>query len=329
MFEREINESDVKTMKKFLMYGASLVVGAVLLLNSITIIETGTVGIKSTFGKYSDEEILPGLSFKIPFVQRINVVNTKLQSANYNGEEDKDGINDGILNLANLSVLDKNNLSLQVDVTVQFQVVPEKASDLLTKFGNNFYMLAIHQIVRDVVRDSFSKYIAETIAQSRQEIGLTIDANLRKDLINIPQINIVNIALRDIKLPPSINKQIAEVQEAVQKERRLAIELIQEQRNQEIALVRAQTELNNATTRAKAVAESEIIAAEANAKIIITNAKATAESQFLLAQSQANANNLLSQSITEQLIKYQEVIKWNGILPQTVLGNNTGIMLNR
>ena len=74
----------------------------------------------------------------------------------------------------------------------------------------------------------------------------------------------------------------------------------------------AKQEIENKTAIAKA---------EADKQVAITNAEANAEKTRIAAEAQANANKILTDSITENLIEYQKVEKWNGKLP-TVTGGN-------
>ena len=67
--------------------------------------------------------------------------------------------------------------------------------------------------------------------------------------------------------------------------------------------------------------KTAIAKAEADKQVAITNAEAEAEKTRIAAEAQANANKILTDSITENLIEYQKVEKWNGKLP-TVTGGN-------
>lgn len=48
----------------------------------------------------------------------------------------------------------------------------------------------------------------------------------------------------------------------------------------------------------------------------IATAQAQAQSTIIAAQAQAKANQLISQSLTPEIVQYNAVQKWNGILPQ-------------
>lgn len=66
--------------------------------------------------------------------------------------------------------------------------------------------------------------------------------------------------------------------------------------------------------------ENELREAEAEAKKQIAKAEGQARCVVLQAQSEAEANNLLSKSITIELIQWQAVQKWNGHLPHVTGG---------
>lgn len=83
----------------------------------------------------------------------------------------------------------------------------------------------------------------------------------------------------------------------------------------------AQSELNIKTEQAKQ--EKATIANQTK----IMDAKATAESKLIEAQGQAKANEVLSKSLTPNLIEYNKIQKWNGANPTTVLGSGSGTLV--
>jgi regulator of protease activity HflC (stomatin/prohibitin superfamily) len=302
--------------KKAIKLVASLIVILPLMNASIYTIQTGTVGVISTFGKYNHEEILPGLSVKMPFVQTLLTVDVKMQTANYNGQEDYDGGEDGIYNLPQIQVLDEKNLPIGLDVSVQFSVSQNGASETLEKYGQNYFNKALHPVIRDVVRDVTGKYQAETIASNRSQINAELEAMLQKELVKLPEFSLKNVALRDITLPPVVMQKISQVQEAKQEEQRLKMIELQAQQDQKIKQTQAETNLIQVTTAAKAEADKLRIEAEGRALAIAVEAKA-----------QAQANELIAKSLTPELVKYNEVLRWNGQMPTTLVKDTNGTSL--
>jgi len=76
----------------------------------------------------------------------------------------------------------------------------------------------------------------------------------------------------------------------------------------------------------KQVAQQQLLKAETEKQTAITNAEAEAESIRIKAQAEAEANEILSKSLTGQVIEYLKIEKWNGELPQ-VTGNG-GTIIN-
>lgn len=71
----------------------------------------------------------------------------------------------------------------------------------------------------------------------------------------------------------------------------------------------------------KQVAQQQLLKAETEKQTAITNAEAEAEALRIKAEAEAAANKALSESLTQILIDYNEIQKWDGKLPQ-VSGSN-------
>ena len=72
--------------------------------------------------------------------------------------------------------------------------------------------------------------------------------------------------------------------------------------------------------------ENELRESEAEAKKQMAKAHGEAESALITAKAQAESNQIISRSLTPELINWQVVQKWNGALP-TALGGNGGMIL--
>ena len=72
----------------------------------------------------------------------------------------------------------------------------------------------------------------------------------------------------------------------------------------------------------KQVAQQQLLKAETEKQTAITNAEAEAESLKIKAEAEAAANAIISASITEALVDYNKIEKWDGSLP-TVTGGST------
>lgn len=66
----------------------------------------------------------------------------------------------------------------------------------------------------------------------------------------------------------------------------------------------------------KQVAQQKLLKAETEKQTAITNAEAEAAATRIKAEANAAANEVLSKSLTNEIIEYNKVEKWNGELPQ-------------
>lgn len=70
----------------------------------------------------------------------------------------------------------------------------------------------------------------------------------------------------------------------------------------------------------KQVAQQQLLKAETEKQTAITNAEAEAETIRIKAEAEAEANGIISRSLTDGVIEYNKVEKWNGELPKVTDG---------
>lgn len=278
-------------------------------------IPSGYIGVLATFGKYSDQIKTPGLHFKLPWVQEVTVMDVKLQTAHYQNEVSIPE-KEGVISRGRIVVLDSKNLSIGMDLTLQFAPIKEQGKEILERFGRNYFDKLVAPILRDTVRGVVSQYQAEDIAKERSRIATRLDEELRAKFEKIP-FHFVAVQLRHIDLPEIVKQKIQEVQIAKQEEQRLAMIEKQAEKQQKIKTIEANTKLIEVTTEAKADSEKKKIAADAEAYQIRVSAEA-----------QATANKEIAQSLTSELIEYTKLRVWDGKMPQTlVAGENSPLLI--
>lgn len=78
----------------------------------------------------------------------------------------------------------------------------------------------------------------------------------------------------------------------------------------------------------KQVAQQKLLKAETEKQTAIKNAEAQAETIKIKANADAEANKKLNDSLTDRVIEYNKVEKWNGVLPQVTGNGGTMISLD-
>ncbi|MCK9472156.1 prohibitin family protein [Sulfurimonas sp.] len=275
--------------KAGIAYFIIAVVLILVLAKPFTIIEEGQRGILSTNGKYQDQALLPGLHFIIPIIQKVYIVDTKVRIINYASSIEAGGgsASSGIDAKPAITVLDKRGLPVSIELTVQYRLSSQFAAQTISNWGFSWEDKIVSPVVRDIVRNVVGKYDAETLPQVRNVIAAEIESGIRKNvsaLENSPA-DLQSVQLREILLPPKVKEQIENVQIAKQQVQRAEQEVL---RAEQEALKRA--------------AESRGIAEKARIE-----AQGLADAVTIEADAKAKANYLISKSLTQDLLRLEQI----------------------
>jgi len=257
-----------------------------IIFSPFKIIESGNIGIKITLGKFDKEELEPGLHLAIPLIQEIREVDVKVHTINYKGAKDIPD-KEGLIEKPAINVLDERGLPVAIELTVQYRLVPSKASEMIQEWGWNWEEKLVNPTIRDVVRDVIGQYPAEKLPVKRQEIGLKIQEGIKSNINSVSKgkVEVIGVQLRDIKLPYRIAKKIEEVQIAKQEAEKMKYLEEKALKEQEVRKIKAETEKIEKVIKAEAEALKKIKEAEGRAK----------------------ANQMISQSITPNILKWKEL----------------------
>lgn len=111
-----------------------------------------------------------------------------------------------------MDVLDKNSLTIQVDVSVRFYPVHKRIGFLYERFGekNRYVNQLVIPEVRSAVRQVMGRYTAEEIfSVKRQEVEEAIFNETKKTLLNEKNnVEMTALLIRSIKLPQQIRQAI-------------------------------------------------------------------------------------------------------------------------
>ena len=221
----------------------------VFVIASYVVIPAGHTGVALTFGKVEDTVLQEGLHFKVPFVQKIAVMDNRIVKLDVNTE-----------------AFSKDLQTITTVVAVNYHVGKENSQTVYKNVGLNFEEVLITPAVNEVLKAVTAKYTAVELVSSRAEVSKLLDDGLNEKLngygIFINELNIINWDFSEEYINAVEAKQVAEQN------------LIKTRTEQEQALVIANTE-----------AQKRVIAAEAEANEIKVLAEANAESNRILTES--------------------------------------------
>jgi len=259
----------------------------IFVVKPYTVINSGEIGIKVTTGKYETDPLRPGFHLFIPTIQKIIVVDTKVRLINYKSNEGMSGFGSGIKINPAITILDARGLPVSIELTVQYKLTPDGAPNTIATWGLSWEDKIVNPVVRNVVRNIVGGYNAESLPTKRNEIAVLIENGIRADIekLNGTPVTIESVQLREIVLPEKIKEQIERVQIANQESERVKYEVL---RTKQEAEKRA----------AKAIGDAEANRIEAQGR---------ADAVTIEASAQAKANNLISTSLTPNLLHLEQI----------------------
>lgn len=240
--------------------------GVTLAVNSISYVPVQHYGIvfNRFSGGYSETVQEPGLTFHIPFAQRVYDVESNAHSLTLTGE-----------NVINVQTHDGQKLATEVDV--QYQIPREDAVEVFKYYQNSERTIRenIQYKLKPVVQRSIEAItvqydVSEILGASRKEVEQGIAEELAKELENY------NLELTSFKLVSTDAED--GIEEAINAEAIAQQEVKTSLQQQE------KKKIENETKRQQIEAEAE------QAKI--------------RAEGQAEANRILSESLTDEIIEH-------------------------
>jgi regulator of protease activity HflC (stomatin/prohibitin superfamily) len=195
------------------------------------------------------------------------------------------------------SAVSKDLQTVSSSIAVNYRLVSDKSPDMYKNVGVDYQTILITPVVQECMKSATAKYNAEQLITDREsvsnEVKTALDSKLNAYGIYIEKFNIVNFDFS------------AEFNTAIEAKQVAEQNLLKTKTEQEQAKVIANTE-----------AEKKVIAAKAEAEAILKQA-----------QAQADANKLLEESLSNKVIAYEQIQKWDGVMPK-VTGKDGGLLID-
>ncbi len=201
-YQKIINEK-AKLIPKIVIGAVIVIVAIIILARSIIVVPAGYTGVYHLFGKVSDEELRSGLHLVIPLakVEMINIRTGQYTMSIAPNEGQRYGDD-------SIDALTKEGLKVNLDITVLFHVIEEKASDIYRTLGLQYEETIIRPETRNAIREVVALYEAKDIySEKRAEVSGKILEILKKN-IEPRGVAIEEILLRNIILPQMVTTAI-------------------------------------------------------------------------------------------------------------------------
>lgn len=278
--------------------GVILLIGIIFLTNSCSSVPAGHTGILTTFGKVEDRILTEGLNWKSPFQKVIKMDNRTQKKV----EE--------------FQAFSSDIQEVNIMLAVNYSINQETAQNLYRTVGVEYYTNIVYPRLLESTKSVFSSYTAEQLIGNRENLSNEI-----KDLV-IPDVArygiiISDISVQDIDFTDAFTNAVEAKQVAAQD--KLTAETKQAQLTME-----AEQEAHRQVIKAQADAEQAKIAAQADLEVT----KIQADAAEYAGQKEAARINAIAQVLTPDVLKYYNILQWDGKLPVYMLGKDTGILMD-
>jgi len=196
---------------------------SMFVVSGCMVIEDGEVGVSKSFGVIKDEPVGQGVVIQVPVIRTVEKWNVKLQELKESAQ-----------------VPSSEGLIVVLDTSLLFQVMPESAPVIRQTIGWNYVDLLVVPYFRSALRDVVSGYPVKQVYadQGRKEIASKIKDYLQS-MLGSRGILIVDVLLRDVKLPDRFKESIEAKLTAEQRVQQKQFELEQAVKDAEIEVARA------------------------------------------------------------------------------------------
>ncbi len=271
----------------------SLTAGVLIAAFALTIIGAGLVFINPqergvvisalTPQGYRQQPLSPGLHWIVPFAEQVQRYNISRQtytmsSASTEGQVTGDD---------SIRARTKDGQEVFIDASIIYSIDPNQVIPLHINWQNRYEDQVVRPAARNAIRDAVSQYgVEEIVSTKRAEMEDLMSKSLTSKM-EANDLIMISFLLRDIHFSDEYaaaveQKQIAEQQAQQAK-------LVVEQKKQE--------------------AEQARQIAQGTADAAVISAKGAAEARLIQAQAESQANDLLSKSLTPELLQYQYILK--------------------
>ena len=282
-----------------------------VIVSSISMVPTGNTGVVVTFGRVEDYTLDSGIHFIAPWRSVIKMDNrTQIFTTE-------------------LSCFSSDIQEVKVVYSVNYQISKDNAQTIYRTIGASYLETVMTPKIQESVKGVIAKYNAEKLVEQRGTLSTQIEEVLTENLIPY-NIEVVSTSIADIDFTDAFTNAVEAKQVAEQNK------------------LKAQTEQEQAIIEANAAAERKVIESKADADAAIVQANAKAESAKIAATADAEVQKInadaaeyagkkeaaVLSNIGEQLTKYPGLERyyyyqaWNGVLPETMLGSSTDIIMD-
>ena len=204
---RTMSHSEIEAIKyhdkiasivKWVIIGVIIFIALITFFNSFKTIPTGFIGVKTRFGQVQDTMLNEGLNLKIPFIEKIVLMDCRTQKTEYTMEA---------------SSKDLQKIS-NFRIAINYNITSETANKLYRGVGVDYKSIIVEPAIQEAMKATVANYTAEELITKRNEVSEyalnKLSPKLQENGITLTSLNILDLAFSEEFDTAVEQKQIVE-----------------------------------------------------------------------------------------------------------------------
>ena len=288
---------------RFFAVVAVLAVALIALSGCMTTVPAGHRGVLLTWGKVEDRILGEGLNFKMPFVQKVELMTVQIQKTE-----------------STESTASNDLQEVSTTVAVNYRLDPKAVNWIYRELRKDYADRVIKPNIEESLKAATAQYTAEELITKRALMKATF-GDIIDDRLAVFKIEVVAVSLTDFQFSASFSDAIEAKVTAEQEALQAKNVLVRIQYEAQQKIIQAEAEKNATIITAEADARQVEIAAQADAFRVEVAAKAEAFRVTTEANATAKAIQVITSQMTPEYAQYLFLQQWSGLFPTTMLGD--------
>lgn len=198
----------ISTIAKWVIIAIIVIFLIIVFFNSFKSIPTGFVGVKTRFGQVQDTMLNEGLNLKIPFIEKIVLMDCRTQKTEYTMEA---------------SSKDLQKIS-NFKVAINYNITKDTANSLYREVGVDYKTIIVEPAIQEAMKATIANYTAEELITKRNEVSAFALEALYNKLQN-SGITLTSLNILDLSFSPEFDQAVEQKQIVEQETQKAQYEL--------------------------------------------------------------------------------------------------------
>lgn len=211
--------------------------------NSFKSIPTGYVGVKTRFGKVQNTVMNEGINFKVPYIEKIVLLDCRTQKLDYTMEASSKDLQ----KITNLKI------------SVNYNIIKDSANKLYREIGTAYQSIVLEPALYEAIKSTIANYTAEELITKRSEVSaLATEAFFNR--VHDYGIIVTALNITDLSFSAEFDAVIEQKQIVEQQTKQAQLEL-------EKAKIENETKIENAKAEAEVMKQQNAQITEQTLKL--------------------------------------------------------------